>query len=83
MLPPKVSDCQKNCSELYHSVMNLDRGNKFDLWYYGQVQVTTDLIDCLFRHGQKRMCVKGDITARFFPVTIKIVRVKVAIRLPA
>ena len=39
MLPPKVSDCQKNCSELYHSVMNHDRGNKFDLGYYGQVNL--------------------------------------------
>ena len=33
-----VSDCQKtavNCSTLY--VMKFDRSNKFDLYYYGQV----------------------------------------------
>ena len=43
-----------------------------------QVQMTTDLIDCPFRHDQKRMCVKGDITARFFPSRSKSSIVKVA-----
>ena len=37
MIPPKVSDCQKNCSQLQHSVMKFDRSNKLDLCYYGQV----------------------------------------------
>ena len=36
--------------------------------------MTTDLIDCPFRHDQKRMCVKGDTyNGTIFPVTIKIV----------
>ena len=44
-----------------------------------QVQMTTDLIDCPFQHDQKRMCVKGDITARFLPSRSKSSRVKVAL----
>ena len=36
---PKVSDCQKNSSLLQHSVMKLDRSNKFNLCYYGQVNL--------------------------------------------
>ena len=33
--PPKVSDCQKR--KLQHSVMKIERSNKFDLCYYEQV----------------------------------------------
>ena len=37
-----MSDYQKNCSKLKHSVMKFDRSNKFDLCYYGQVVCEED-----------------------------------------
>ena len=39
MVPQKVSDCQKNCSKLQHSVLKFDRSNKFDLCYFGRVNL--------------------------------------------
>ena len=36
MLLPKVSDFQKNCIKLQHSVMKFDRSNKFDFVIMGQ-----------------------------------------------
>ena len=45
MLPPKVSDRQKNCSYLQHSVMKFDHSNNFDLWYYGQVNSLYAIIE--------------------------------------
>ena len=54
MLPPKVSDCQKNCSELYHSVMNLDRSNKFDLaMLLWASKFATAKIELTFEMGKK------------------------------
>ena len=33
--------------------MNLDHGNKFDLWYYGQVNFATAKIELSFEMGKK------------------------------
>ena len=48
MLLPKVSDCHKNTvNKLQHSVMNFYRNNKFDLCYYGQVNLLRAKIECI------------------------------------
>ena len=45
MLLPKVSDCQKKCSSLEHSVMKFDRSIKFLSIFVGNIYFAGDGIN--------------------------------------
>ena len=66
MLPPKVSDCQKNCRYLQHSLMKFDRSNKLDLCYYGQVnslrQKSSLALKWVSEHFWRNIYFAGDST---------------------